>query len=155
MNFTQGDLDSGLIHYLHTGLGGVRDLIKFDVTDAANPLIDRYFYVTVGGVDAVFPVVVVNRGVSLKEGGRALLTTDLLSTSDLNSPDERLTFTLTRDPARGRLEVTDRPGVAVTTFTQLQLAGSKVFYVHTAEDEARMDNFQFQVRGASISSSID
>ncbi|XP_064795225.1 FRAS1-related extracellular matrix protein 2-like [Oncorhynchus masou masou] len=145
MNFTQDDLDSGLIRYIHTGLGGVRDLIKFDVTDGVNPLIDRYFYVTVGGVDAVFPVVVVNRGVSLKEGGRALLTTDLLSTSDLNSPDERLTFTLTRDPARGRLEVTDRPGVAVTTFTQLQLAGSKVFYVHTAEDEARMDSFQFQI----------
>ncbi|XP_055793031.1 FRAS1-related extracellular matrix protein 2-like [Salvelinus fontinalis] len=145
MNFTQDDLDSGLIRYLHTGLGGVRDLIKFDVTDGVNPLIDRYFYVTVGGVDAVFPVVVVNRGVSLKEGGRALLTTDLLSTSDLNSPDERLTFTLTRDPARGRLEVTDRPGFAVTTFTQLQLAGSKVFYVHTAEDEARVDSFQFQI----------
>ncbi|XP_064877235.1 FRAS1-related extracellular matrix protein 2-like [Oncorhynchus nerka] len=145
MNFTQDDLDSGLIRYIHTGLGGVRDLVKFDVTDGVNPLIDRYFYVTVGGVDAVFPVVVVNRGVSLKEGGRALLTTDLLSTSDLNSPDEHLTFTLTRDPARGRLEVTDRPGVAITTFTQLQLAGSKVLYVHTAEDEARMDSFQFQI----------
>uniref|UniRef100_A0A6Q2YHN7 Calx-beta domain-containing protein n=1 Tax=Esox lucius TaxID=8010 RepID=A0A6Q2YHN7_ESOLU len=145
MNFTQSDVDSGLICYQHTGIGGVHDLIKFDITDGVNPLIDRYFYVTVRGLDTVFPVVVVNRGLTLREGGRALLTTDLLSTSDLNSPDERLTFILTRNPARGRLEITDWPGFAVTTFTQLQLAGSKVFYVHTAEDEARMDSFEFQV----------
>ena len=146
MNFTQRDVDAGVVWYTHTGRhGGGRDLFRFDVTDGINPLIDRYFYITVAGDDAVHPVVV-NRGVALPEGGRVLLTTDVLSTSDLNSPDERLTFTLTRVPVRGHLEVTDRPGIAVTTFTQLLLAGSKVFYVHTALDEGRHDSFEFQVR---------
>ncbi|XP_028275656.1 FRAS1-related extracellular matrix protein 2b [Parambassis ranga] len=144
MNFTQNEIDQGLIVYIHNGQEGIRDLIKFDVTDRINPLIDRYFYVTVGGIDMVFPDVV-SKGVSLKEGGRVTLTTDLLSTSDHNSPDEHLVFTITRAPMRGHLECTDTPGLPISSFTQLQLAGNKVYYIHTADDEVKMDSFEFEV----------
>ncbi|KAM6987808.1 FRAS1-related extracellular matrix protein 2b [Tautogolabrus adspersus] len=144
MNFTQSEVDLGLIIYIHNGQEGIRDLIKFDVTDGINPLIDRYFYVTVGGIDMVFPDVI-SKGVSLREGGRVTLTTDLLSTSDLNSPDEHLVFTITRAPTRGHLECTDTPGMPISSFTQLQLAGNKVYYIHTADDEAKMDSFEFEV----------
>ncbi|XP_030632073.1 FRAS1-related extracellular matrix protein 2b isoform X1 [Chanos chanos] len=144
MNFTQYEVDQDLIMYIHNGQEGVRDLIKFDVTDGINPLIDRYFYVTVGGIDMVFPDVV-SKGVSLKEGGRVTLTTDLLSTSDHNSPDEHLMFSITRAPMRGHLECTDTPGMPVSSFTQLQLAGNKIYYIHTADDEVKMDSFEFEV----------
>ncbi|XP_053543455.1 FRAS1-related extracellular matrix protein 2b [Ictalurus punctatus] len=144
MNFTQSDIDENMIIYIHNGQEGIRDLIKFDVTDGINPLIDRYFYVTVGGIDMVFPDVI-SKGVSLKEGGRVTLTTDLLSTSDLNSPDEHLVFTITRAPVRGHLECTDTPGMPITSFTQLQLAGNKIYYIHTADDEVKMDSFEFEV----------
>ncbi|KAI4815998.1 hypothetical protein KUCAC02_006118, partial [Chaenocephalus aceratus] len=138
------EVDQGLIVYIHNGQEGIRDLIKFDVTDGINPLIDRYFYVTVGGIDMVFPDVI-SKGVSLKEGGRVSLTTDLLSTSDLNSPDEHLVFTITRAPMRGHLECTDTPGMPISSFTQLQLAGNKVYYIHTSDDEVKMDSFEFEV----------
>ncbi|XP_062910438.1 FRAS1-related extracellular matrix protein 2-like [Mobula hypostoma] len=144
MNFTQEDVDKNLIQYMHTGKEGIRDLIKFDVTDGINPLIDRYFYVTIGGIDKIFPDVV-SKGVSLKEGGKVTLTTDLLSTTDLNSPDEHLLFSITRAPIRGHLECTDKPGVPITTFTQLQLAGNKIYYIHTSDDEVKMDSFEFEV----------
>uniref|UniRef100_A0A8C3KF10 FRAS1 related extracellular matrix 3 n=1 Tax=Calidris pygmaea TaxID=425635 RepID=A0A8C3KF10_9CHAR len=143
-NFTQDDLDQGFIRYVHTGLHGVRDLIKFDVTDGINALIDRYFYITIGSIDIVFPEVI-NKGVTLKEGGKVTLTTDLLSTSDVNSPDENLRFSVTRSPTRGHLENSDSPGVPVVSFTQLQLAGNKIYYIHTAEDEVKMDSFEFEV----------
>ncbi|NWH18825.1 FREM3 protein, partial [Grus americana] len=143
-NFTQDDLDQGFICYVHTGLHGVRDLIKFDVTDGINALIDRYFYITIGSIDMVFPEVI-NKGVTLKEGGKVTLTTDLLSTSDVNSPDENLCFSVTRSPTRGHLENSDSPGVPVISFTQLQLAGNKIYYIHTAEDEVKMDSFEFEV----------
>ncbi|XP_043995934.1 FRAS1-related extracellular matrix protein 2-like [Gambusia affinis] len=144
MNFTQSEIDVGLILYTHNGQDGFRDLIKFDVTDGINSLIDRYFYITVGSIDIVFPDVI-SKGVSLREGGRVTLSTDLLSTSDLNSPDEKLVFTVTRAPVRGHLECTDTPGIPIGSFTQLQLAGSKIFYVHTSDDEVKMDNFEFEV----------
>uniref|UniRef100_A0A8C6NWB8 FRAS1 related extracellular matrix 2b n=1 Tax=Nothobranchius furzeri TaxID=105023 RepID=A0A8C6NWB8_NOTFU len=144
MNFSQNELDQGLIIYIHNGQEGIRDLIKFDVTDGFNPLIDRYFYVTIGGIDMVFPDVV-SKGVSLKEGGRVTLTTDLLSTSDLNSPDEHLVFTITRAPVRGHLECTDTPGIPISSFTQLLLAGNKIYYIHTSDDEVKMDSFEFEV----------
>ncbi|XP_040006591.1 FRAS1-related extracellular matrix protein 2a isoform X3 [Xiphias gladius] len=144
MNFTQAELDEGLIVYTHNGQEGIRDLVKFDVTDGMNPLIDRYFYITVGSIDMVFPDVV-SKGVSLREGGRVTLTTDLLSTTDLNSPDENLVFTVTRAPIRGHLECTDTPGMPIVSFTQMQLAGSKIYYIHTSDDEVKMDSFEFEV----------
>uniref|UniRef100_A0A3B4BU34 Calx-beta domain-containing protein n=1 Tax=Pygocentrus nattereri TaxID=42514 RepID=A0A3B4BU34_PYGNA len=144
MNFTQDDIDKALIQYVHIGQGGIRDVIKFDVTDGINPLVDRYFYITIGMMDKVYPVVI-NKGVALPEGGSMILTTNILSTSDLNSPDELLRFTITRPPSRGRLECTDHPGVLIYSFTQLQLAGSKIRYVHTSQEEVRLDSFEFQV----------
>ncbi|XP_071087584.1 FRAS1-related extracellular matrix protein 2-like [Haliotis cracherodii] len=143
-NFTQRDIDERKVQYVHTGLEGVRDLIKFDVTDTLNPLIDRYFYVTVEGIDMTFPSVI-NKGVELPEGGRVTLTTDLLSGTDLNTPDENLQFIVTRAPGRGHLESTDMPGVPITAFTQLELAGNKIRYVHSSEDEMKMDSFEFEV----------
>ncbi|KAK6168396.1 hypothetical protein SNE40_020939 [Patella caerulea] len=143
-NFTQNDIDNERIQYVHTGQEGVRDLIKFDVTDGLNPLIDRYFYITVEGIDMIYPSVV-NKGVELPEGGRIVLSTDLLGGTDLNTPDENLQFIVTRAPGRGHLEITDSPGVPITSFSQLDLAGNKIHYIHTSKDEMKMDSFEFEV----------
>lgn len=143
-NFTQQDIDQQTIAYVHTGQEGGRDVIKLDVTDGFNPLIDCYFYVTIEGADAVHPDVI-NKGVQLPEGGMVTLTTDILSTSDLNSDDGSLKFVVTRGPTRGHLQSTDMTGLPITSFTQLDLAGNKIRYIHTSDDEIKMDSFEFEV----------
>ncbi|KAH7969978.1 hypothetical protein HPB52_023610 [Rhipicephalus sanguineus] len=143
-NFTQQDIDNGLILYTHTGAPGVRDLIRLDVTDGTNSLIDQYFWVTIESIDVVYPEVV-NRGVRLPEGGKVTLTTASLSTTDLNSDDERLRFAITQSPGKGHLESSDAPGVIIRSFTQLDLAGNKISYVHTSKDESKLDSFEFEV----------
>lgn len=36
-------------------------------------------------------------------------------------------------------------GVPITTFTQLELAGNKIRYIHNSDDEMKMDSFEFEV----------
>ena len=143
-NFTQDDIDNLRVAYVCTGYEGKRDLIKFDVTDGLNPLVDRYFYVSLAGIDTIYPQVI-NEGVSLPEGGIVTLTTSLLSGTDINSPDENLKFTVTLAPEHGYLDFADNAGVPITTFTQLDLASNRVRYIHFAENELKMDRFEFEM----------
>ncbi|GAB6022620.1 hypothetical protein CHUAL_006715 [Chamberlinius hualienensis] len=144
-NFTQLDIDMGLISYVNQREHGPgRDLFKFDVTDTINYLIDRYFYVTIDGGNVLYPDVV-SRGVELEEGGRVTLTTDILSTSDIDSDDRLLSFTVTRTPTHGHLETTDHKDEPIVKFSQLDLAGNKIIYIHTSDDEVKTDSFEFEV----------
>lgn len=142
-NFTQYDIDQKRIQYTHTGHEGVRDVVKFDVTDSVNPLIDRYFYINVQGKDEVYPDVI-NRGIELPENGKVVLTTYLLSGTDINSLDQNLQFIITKPPARGHLENSDNPNVPISKFTQIDLLGNKISYVHTSNDQMKMDSFMFE-----------
>ena len=55
---------------------------------------------------------------------------DILSTADLNSADENLAFSIAHAPQRGHLESTDSPGLPITSFTQLDLAGKMTQDIH-------------------------
>ncbi|XP_037353666.2 FRAS1-related extracellular matrix protein 3, partial [Talpa occidentalis] len=144
MNFTQDEIDRGLICYTHVGQAGVPDLIKFDVTDGINPLIDQDFHISIGSVDRDSRGLASQR-VTLTKGGRVALTTDHLGTSDINSLDEQLHFTLTQAPRLGHLESLQHPGEPIATSTQLPLADNKIVYTHTSNDEIKMDSFELQV----------
>lgn len=144
-NFTQKDIDSKNIYYHHTDKGKAeRDVIRFDLSDGYNRLVNQLFYVVIAPIDNMHPDVI-NKGVTLKEGDRIMLTTDLLSASDINSKDENLVYQVNKLPTKGYLENTDHPGVPITSFKQIDLAGNKIVYVHTSPDEVKIDNFEFSV----------
>ncbi|CBY08706.1 unnamed protein product [Oikopleura dioica] len=121
-----------------------RDYFVFEVNDGLNRLIDRKFFIQIESGDKLYPMVF-NEGLTLPEDGRRTITTALLQASDLNSNDLELTFKVNKMPIKGHLESTDSPGKKRTTFTMRELVGSKIRYVHTADDEIRMDAFEFSV----------
>lgn len=144
-NFTQTDIDNGVIEYVHTGQEAVkRDLIKFDVTDGINQLVDCILYITIKGVDVVYQEVI-NQGVRLLEGGVITLTIDILNVTDVNSPNENLKFKVIKLPTQGHLDFLDKRGIPISQFTQTDLAANRVRYVHDDDDEVKMDSFKLEV----------
>ena len=123
---------------------GDRDVIRLDVTDGFNRLINQMFTIMIAPEDNILPTVV-NHGVTVNENSRIILTTELLSASDLNTPDEKLQFTITKTPLKGYLQHLDNPTLPITKFTQLDLAANKISYIHTNNDEIKLDNFEFEV----------
>ena len=123
---------------------GEHDAIVLDVTDGLNRLINQRFDILVTPEDFIYPSVV-SKDLTMKENKQAILTTELLSASDSNSPDEDLLFTVTKIPIRGHLENLEYPYIPITTFTQLDLAENKILYKHTSTDEVKIDSFEFEV----------
>ncbi|XP_014777556.1 extracellular matrix protein 3 [Octopus bimaculoides] len=143
-NFTQYDIDQKRIQYEHNGADVVRDIIKFDLTDNHNMLTDQYFYITVKGQSEVTQQII-NRGVELPESGWITLTTDLLTGTNLKIHNKELQFVLTRSPTRGHLENLHKPGEPIINFSLDELAADEIIYVHTSNDEMKMDSLMFEV----------
>ncbi|XP_065668542.1 FRAS1-related extracellular matrix protein 2 isoform X3 [Hydra vulgaris] len=144
-NFTQKHINERRIRYTHDAHKfGEHDAIVFDVTDGLNKLINQKFNILLTPEDLIHPSVVF-KDLILIENNQAILTTDLLSASDSNSPDENLLFTVTKIPLRGHLANIKYPFIPITRFTQLQLAENKIIYKHTSADEVKIDSFEFEV----------
>ncbi|MDF3024370.1 MAG: hypothetical protein K0R10_1731, partial [Alphaproteobacteria bacterium] len=91
------------------------------------------------------PVLVANNGVTLLEGGTVSLTTAQLSAADVDTADANIIYTVTQQPLHGRLELATNPGVAITSFTQAELAAGLIQYTHDG-GETIADSFRFSLR---------
>ena len=88
------------------------------------------------------PVITVNSGSSVAEGGADTLTSTELAVVDSDNSAPQLSFSVGTGPAHGRLELTTAPGVSATTFTQADIAANRVIYVHDGS-ETLSDSFTF------------
>ena len=171
MNFTQADINNQKIVYIHDpelaeNLGNQEDednasvdlqstdRFKFDLYDGRNRNSNKYFNIQIRGKDRIFPEVV-NKGLTLPEGGRVKITSELLSTHDMNSKDIDLTFNVIKEPRNGKLVNTDNMQdpisntPSINSFSQLELIGNKIQYIHTDNSEQRTDSFDFTVSDGS------
>lgn len=143
-NFTQDDVDSNRVRYVHTRLRSAAktDTFSFRLTDGTNVGADTaLFRISITNVDR--RLIVVNRGMSVPSGGRRVINTDMLRASDdTNRPDE-IVFRLTSPPRHGQLV---RPnGDAVNAFSQLDLAAQTVLYTNVDGGPEDEDSFQYDV----------
>ncbi|XP_052795215.1 extracellular matrix protein 3-like isoform X1 [Mya arenaria] len=142
-NFTQTDIDNNLVEYIHFGKDLKLDLIKFDVTDGLNFLINRYFYVKIKGMNMIHPDVF-NTALILQNNGGVTLTRAILTDSEIKVSEELL-FNITVPPKHGHLEYVDQSGEKLSNFMFQYLDSNKVRYVHRNEDEVTFDAFELEV----------
>ncbi|MDI1227824.1 MAG: cadherin-like domain-containing protein, partial [bacterium] len=94
------------------------------------------------------PVIAANAGAVTNEGGTITITTASLSVTDVDTLAANLTYNVSGGLTRGHLELSTAPGVAVTSFTQADIAANRLIYVHTSPG-VTPDSFTFSVADAT------
>jgi hypothetical protein len=156
--FTMDDIDNEKITFIHDGSESTVDSIPFMVIDGDG---SRY----INGEDTLFfllvnvtpsddpPVIEVNAGMTLNEGETLLLSNAMLLTTDPESDNSSVIYTLdpadtSGFPAHGLLKLNNIPLSDGATFTQADIQNGHLIYQHDGS-ESVLDGFVFQVADES------
>ncbi|MDI1229056.1 MAG: cadherin-like domain-containing protein [bacterium] len=141
-SFTQADLQEGRVTYVNDGGENTADSFTFSIGDGAATSAITTFNIGITPVNDA--PTIVNNGATVAEGGSRVITTANLRATDPDSASSSLVYTVTTAPTNGRLENTANAGVAITSFTQDDLAAGRVRFVHNGA-EASTAGFGFSL----------
>ncbi|KAG6931200.1 FRAS1 related extracellular matrix 1 [Chelydra serpentina] len=132
-----------LLWYFHTNILGPKsyDHFQFYVTDGENSCPPESFYISIRNVGKG-DIVLLTKPVTLTEGDRVTLTTDVLMATDGTSKPEKLLYAVSVPPVHGQIEYINYPGVPISSYSQLDVVAQKVCYVHDNSHEASKDSFR-------------
>ncbi|XP_076880729.1 FRAS1-related extracellular matrix protein 1b [Brachyhypopomus gauderio] len=156
-NFTQEDVELNRLWYKHTTLSGFKghDRFHFYLSDTDNQTPPQSFFISVRTVPKG-NIALSTKPITIMEGERVVLTTDVLMAADSGSRPDELVYTVTVLPERGHLHMAQFPGVPLYSFTQMDVAAQRVCYTHDNSHFADRDSFSFDVsngvksRGGSL-----
>jgi hypothetical protein len=138
--FTQADVNSGQVRYQHNGSETTSDSFTFDITDGAAVVSANTFNIGITPVNDL-PGVLLNTGVTLNEGETVNITGNELLVTDNDGPGP-LTYTLGTTPTRGTLRLNGAVLSQGQTFTQADVSGGLLSYLHDGS-ETTGDRFTF------------
>ncbi|XP_043941471.1 FRAS1-related extracellular matrix protein 1-like isoform X2 [Protopterus annectens] len=146
MNFTQEDVDMNQIWYRHIPNQDLKrhDGFHFFVTDGENNSPSEIFYISIK-MSEKGDIVLLTKPVTLTEGDRVTLMTDVLMATDGSGKPEELLYAVSVPPVHGQIEYINYPGVPISSFSQLDVVAQKVCYVHDNSHEANKDTFSFVI----------
>ncbi|XP_036244070.1 FRAS1-related extracellular matrix protein 1-like [Molothrus ater] len=75
-------------------------------------------------------IVLLAKPVTLTEGDRVTLTTDVPVATDGTSKPEKLLYAVSLPPVHGQIEHINYPGVPISSYSQLDVVAQKVSDVH-------------------------
>ncbi|KAM4629862.1 FRAS1-related extracellular matrix protein 1b [Polymixia lowei] len=153
-NFTQEDVEMNHLWYTHIATAGFKghDSFRFYLSDLDNESPAQSFFISVRTVHKG-DIVLTSKAVSLMEGERVVLNTDVLLATDSAGRPEELLYTVSSPPRHGHIHAVQHPGVPLVTFTQLDVAAHRVCYTHDNSHTAEMDSFSFVVSNGDTSRS--
>ncbi|XP_015200443.2 FRAS1-related extracellular matrix protein 1a isoform X2 [Lepisosteus oculatus] len=146
MNCTQDDIDMNLLRYLHTGSMGShsQDFFIFYLFDGRNRSPPQNFYISIKDMEKG-DIAIFIKPLRTSRGERVVLTTDNLLAVDGTDKPEELLYVVTSPPTSGHLEYIRYPGIAITTFSQMDVAAHLVCYVHDNRATSPREAFRFVV----------
>uniref|UniRef100_A0A3Q3MFJ2 Fras1 related extracellular matrix 1b n=1 Tax=Mastacembelus armatus TaxID=205130 RepID=A0A3Q3MFJ2_9TELE len=156
-NFTQDDVEMNRLWYRHVAAAGTpgfkgHDSFRFTLSDLDNDTPAQSFFIAVHTVHKG-DIELHSKAVHLREGQRVVLNTDILLASDSAGHPEELVFMVSVPPRHGLVHAVQRPGVALISFTQLDVAAHRVCYTHDNSHDTEADSFSFVVTNGDSSRS--
>ncbi|KAM6962497.1 FRAS1-related extracellular matrix protein 1b [Aplochiton taeniatus] len=153
-NFTQEDVELNHLWYTHTTITGFKghDSIRFYLSDTANESPPQTFFISIH-TNQKGDIALVTKPVTLLEGERVVLTTDVLSATDTASQPEELVYSVSVPPKHGHIHAVQRPGQTLLSFTQLDVAANRVCYTHDNSHLSPMDSLSFVITNGAMSRS--
>ncbi|XP_006864569.1 PREDICTED: FRAS1-related extracellular matrix protein 1 [Chrysochloris asiatica] len=146
MKCTQEEVDMNMLRYRHTGAvdSQNRDSFTFYLWDGDNrsPIFDLQITIKDMGKGNI---VIHAKPLVVSEGDRGILTTSSLLAVDGTDKPEELLYVITSPPRYGQVEYLRYPGVPIASFSQMDIAGQTVCYVHKSKVAAPRDAFRFIV----------
>uniref|UniRef100_A0A7N8XN69 Fras1 related extracellular matrix 1b n=1 Tax=Mastacembelus armatus TaxID=205130 RepID=A0A7N8XN69_9TELE len=138
-NFTQDDVEMNRLWYRHVAAAGTpgfkgHDSFRFTLSDLDNDTPAQSFFIAVHTVHKG-DIELHSKAVHLREGQRVVLNTDILLASDSAGHPEELVFMVSVPPRHGLVHAVQRPGVALISFTQLDVAAHRVCYTHDNKED--------------------
>jgi hypothetical protein len=142
--FTQADIDNNLLSYDHDDTETTSDSFSFNVTDGEYTVSATSFAITVTPVNDA-PTLDINAEIALGKGTTSnIITSSFLSSSDIESADATLEYTVTTLPSNGAIKRDGTTLAVDDTFTQGDIDNDLITYDHD-DSETTSDGFSFTV----------
>jgi hypothetical protein len=136
-SFTQAQINANSVSYVHNDSQTTSDSFAFTLSDGVNT-VPGTFSITVNPINDP-PIINTNAGLTVGEGDSGVITSAVLSASDVDNTPAQLTYTITSGPSNGAVQASGSP---VSSFTQAQINTNSVSYVHDGS-ETISDSFAF------------
>ncbi|ELK06997.1 FRAS1-related extracellular matrix protein 1 [Pteropus alecto] len=146
MKCTQEEVDLNLLRYTHTGAmdSPNHDSFTFYLWDGDNKSPAFDCHITIKDMEKG-DIVILAKPLVVSKGGRGFLTTTTLLALDGTDKPEEVLYVITSPPRYGQVEYVRYPGVPITSFSQMDIAGQIVCYVHKSKEPVSTDTFRFIV----------
>ncbi|XP_058157866.1 FRAS1-related extracellular matrix protein 1 [Dasypus novemcinctus] len=146
MKCTQEEVDLNLLRYTHTGAMDSQneDSFTFFLWDGDNRSPAFVCHITIQDMGKG-DIVILAKPLVVSKGNRGFLTTTTLLAMDGTDKPEDLLYVITSPPQHGQVEYVHYPGVPITSFSQMDIAGQTVCYVHKSTAAVPSDTFRFVV----------
>nr|XP_021494584.1 chondroitin sulfate proteoglycan 4-like [Meriones unguiculatus] len=143
MKFSRKQVEQELIYYVHNGNEEFLDSLTVlaNSSELGKQSLPQTLFVTVKSVNDEAPVITANKILQVWVNSVTEVTRDDLCAEDGDSHPQDLVYRVT-PPSNGHLALKSIPGRSIQNFTQAQIDGGQLVFVHSG---AMSGGFNFQV----------